>query len=60
MLFIIDKLGLFSVQDDLGELKARGRLDLSYKRFVESKTESFYTFFPPNGLEIDPSMEHAP
>jgi len=33
LIFVIDEVGFFTVQDDKGTVRARGRLDLAYRRY---------------------------
>ena len=52
LLFIIDTLGIFSVQDSAGTVKARGRIDLAYRRYVPSKAYEVEVMFG-EGVRID-------
>lgn len=59
LLFIVDTLGVFSVQDSAGTVKARGRIDLAYRRYVPSKAYDFQIMFGSDP-HIEPSIDHSP
>jgi hypothetical protein len=59
MVFIMDDVGFFTVQDDLGTVKARGRLDLAYRVYVKSSNYKATTRLFPSGADIDATKDYV-